>query len=251
MPARPSPWFLRQPSKEAAAWLFCLPYSGCGASMYRHWPDLVSDIGICPIQLPGRENRLREEPYHSYEQLADDLSEALLPYLDRPFGFFGHCGSALPAYETTVRLVQRGLPVPACLFVSSQVAPHRGPHGRFLHMTDDELAEEVRTLIIELGGTPRPDMVELSLGVLRADVEANKRYRPELPVWLPCPISALGWSRDAEVDPASMAGWSECGRTTFRVLDGPHYGFIAAPQALLDVFPLDMGRPSALSFDPA
>lgn len=242
MPARPNPWFLRQPSNEAAARLFCLPYSGCGASMYRQWPDLVADIEICPIQLPGRENRLREEPYGSYERLA---------YLDRPFGFFGHCGSALPAYETTVRLAQRGLPVPACLFVSSQVAPHQGPHGRFLHMTDDELADEVRRLIIELGGRLRPDLVELSLEVLRADIEANKRYRPELPVWLPCPISALGWSRDAEVDPASMAGWSECGRTTFRVLDGPHYQFIQAPQALLDVFPLDMGRPSALSFDPS
>lgn len=28
-------WFLREPSPESAVRVFCLPYSGCGASMYR------------------------------------------------------------------------------------------------------------------------------------------------------------------------------------------------------------------------
>ncbi|GAB3464624.1 thioesterase domain-containing protein [Actinophytocola sediminis] len=214
--------------------------------MYRKWPRTLGDVEVCPVQPPGRESRLREPAFDSYEKLADDLVEALLPHLDRPFGLFGHCGSALPAYETAVRLVDRGLPAPTCLFVSSQVPPHLGPHGRFLEMTDDQLAEEVATLITELGGIPRPDVVELSLGVLRADVEANKRYRPAAPVYLPCPVSVLGWNQDTEVDPASMTGWSDCGRATFRVLDGPHYGFIDAPRELMDVFLLDLGRPGQL-----
>jgi surfactin synthase thioesterase subunit len=247
MPSAPghSPWFLREPSAEGGARLFCLPYSGCGASMYRKWPRFVGDIEICPVQPPGRENRLREPPYETYEALADDLAEVLLPYLDRPFGLFGHCGSALPCYETAVRLAERGYPQPARLFVSSQVAPHDGPHGRFLEMTDAELAEEVHTLIVELGGTPRPDLVELSLDILRADVEANKRYHPGAPVRLSCPITALGWDADAEVDYRLMKSWASCGETGFRVLEGPHYRFMEAPEELLDAFARDMGRPVA------
>ncbi|MGW0936760.1 thioesterase II family protein [Streptomyces sp. NPDC002666] len=235
-----SPWFLREPSQESAARLFCLPYSGCGASMYRKWPRFLGDVEIVPVQPPGRENRFREEPYKTYEALADDLVEVLLPYLDRPFGLFGHCGSALPGYETAVRLQERGYPAPARLFVSSQIAPHDGPHGRFLEMTDAELADEVHTLIVELGGKPRPDLVELSLEILRADVETNKRYHPAAPVRLPCPITALGWDQDAEVDHRLMGSWTDCGETTFRVLEGPHYRFMEAPTELMDTLLADL-----------
>ncbi|KUO04448.1 thioesterase II family protein [Streptomyces caeruleatus] len=233
-------WFLRRPSAESAARLFALPYSGCGATMYRKWPRFIGDIEVVPIQLPGRENRFREESYKTYEALADDLVEVLLPYLDRPFGLFGHCGSALPGYETAVRLLERGCPMPTRLFISSQVAPHRGPHGRFLRMTDAELAEEVHQLIVELGGTPRPDLVELSLEILRADVETNKRYHPAEPTLLPCPITALGWDQDVEVDHRLMDSWADCGETTFRLLKGPHYRFMEAPDDLLDAFVADL-----------
>lgn len=240
-----SPWFLREPSAESGARLFCLPYSGCGASMYRKWPRFIGDIEVCPVQPPGRESRLREAPYATYEALADDLADVLLPYLDRPFALFGHCGSALPGYETAVRLAARGYPDPTRLFVSSQVAPHDGPHGRFLEMSDAELSAEVEQLITELGGTPRPDLIELSLEILRADVEANKRYQPDAPVRLSCPITALGWNADVEVDYHAMGTWADCGETHFEVLDGPHYRFMEAPAELLDIFARDLGRPVA------
>lgn len=240
-PRRPR-WFLQEPSPDSGARLFCLPYSGCGASMYRKWPRQVADIEICPVQLPGRENRMREDPFTSFGSLADMLCEALVPYLDRPFAFFGHCSSALVAYETALRLQRRGYPVPTRLFVSSQVAPHKGPHGRFLEMTEDELRVEVSTLITELGGTPRPDMVELSLDVLMSDVEAHKRYGVSDPNPLPCPASVLGWDRDVEVPPELLHDWSDLGETTFRVLKGPHYGFIDGPEALMQSFAMDLGR---------
>ncbi|MFI0480790.1 thioesterase II family protein [Actinomadura sp. 9N215] len=241
---RSSRWFLRPPAPDPAARLFCLPYSGCGASMYRNWPAVVGDVEVCPIQLPGRENRLREEAPDTYEELAADMVEALLPYLDRPFAFFGHCASALSGYAAAVRLAVRSYPVPARLFVSSQVAPHQGPHGRFLEMTGDELRKEVHELIVRAGGRPLPTLVDLSLEVLRSDVEMNRRYRPEAPVRLPCPITAIGWRQDAEVDPGLMSGWAECGETEFRSLDGEHYRFMEAPAELMSLFPLDLGRPA-------
>lgn len=38
--------------------LFCLPYAGCGSSMYISWKKYFpEEVELCPIQLPGRENR--------------------------------------------------------------------------------------------------------------------------------------------------------------------------------------------------
>ncbi|MEV6948660.1 thioesterase domain-containing protein [Streptomyces sp. NPDC051172] len=235
--ARPrTKWFLREPNPKAKARLFLIPYSGCGASMYRQWPEFIGDgIELCAVQLPGRENRLREQPHATYELMADDLAEALRPHLDRPYGLFGHCGSALGAYETAVRIVERDLTPPTRLYVSSQVAPQDGPCGRFLGMNDDELLDELGRLVVSLGGKPVRSLLELSLGVLRADIEANKLYHVADPTYLPCPITAIGWLRDVEVLHSTMGGWPACGATTPVLLDGEHYTFTGAPEPLLGV----------------
>jgi surfactin synthase thioesterase subunit len=208
--------------------------------MYRAWPRFVGRVEVCPVQLPGRENRFRDPLFTSYGELAGDMLAALEPYLDRPFAFFGHCGSALPGYEASVQLAARGGPVPSRLFVSSQVAPHQGPFGRFLVMSDEELKEEVKTLFVQMGGNPIPDMLDMALQILLSDIAANRRYRPAAPVRLPCPITAIGWSRDAEVDARLMVGWSDCGETTFRTFDGVHYEFLGAPAALLAAIEEDL-----------
>lgn len=238
---RPPRWFLRAPGSTAAARLFCLPYSGCGASMYRQWPSLIAGLEICPVQLPGRENRLREPAHETYQELAADVIHAIEPYLDRPFGFFGHCGSALSSYEIAVQLAARGGPVPTCVFVSSQVAPQDGPYGSYLTMDDAELAGEVRQLIRQMGGIePRDDLVRLCLRVMRADVNANAKYQMGAPVRLPCRVSAIGWRQDTNVRATLMTGWRDCGQTVFRLLEGSHFTFLQAPDELRAVLLTDM-----------
>ncbi len=232
-------WVRREPSPDASARLFCLPYSGCGATMYRLWPRFVGSVEVCPVQLPGRESRFREPHYGTVEQLSDQLVEGLRGYLDRPFAFFGHCGSALPAYEASQRLRERGLPTPANMFVSSQVAPHQGPYGRFLELDDEGLKAEMRKLTVEMGGELVEDLIDLYLDIMRADIEANKRYRRDA-VRLDQPITAIGWDQDDEVAHELMTGWADCGDTTFVVLPGPHYTFLQAPPALLDVIHLGL-----------
>ena len=240
--ARRSRWLPRSPSAGAAARLFLIPYSGCGASMYRQWPHRWGGVEYLPVELPGHETRFAEPNVTSYAELAGLMVEGLVPYLDdTPFGFFGHCGSALAAYEVSVALVRAGGPVPTRLFVSSEVAPQDGPAGRFLQMDDSELAAELARLIRELGGTPSPELIELYLEVLRADVETNKRYVVPDPVRLPFPITAIGWTEDDEIPYATMGGWSVCGETTSVLLTGRHHRFIEAPPELLALFGADLG----------
>ena len=127
---------------------------------------------------------MRDQPAETYQELAAALIDGLLPYLDRPFAFFGHCAAALPGYEAALQLAARGYPVPARVFVSSQVAPHQGPHGRFLEMTDAQLRATLSELIAVAGGKPVPSLIDLSLEILLADIELNKRYRLDVPVAL-------------------------------------------------------------------
>lgn len=232
-PGGVSQWLLREPA-DSAARLFCLPYSGCGAAMYRDWPRYIGHIEVCPVQLPSRDSRFAEPHFETYERLAAQLIDGLGPFLDRPFALFGHCGSALPAYEVSVQLAQRGGPVPSNLIVSSQVAPHDGPYGRLLGLTEAELAAEVRELMTELGMVVIDDLLEVYLEVLRADIEANKRYHSP-PVRLAHPITAIGWDADTEVSPDLMHGWRDCGDTRFAVLHGRHYQFLKPTDQLLAV----------------
>jgi surfactin synthase thioesterase subunit len=170
------------------------------------------------------------------------MSTGLEPYLDRPYGFFGHCGSALAAYEVSAELIRAGLPAPARVYISSQVAPQDGPYGRFLRMSDEELTEELVTLSRELGAEPIPTLISFYAEVLRADVETNKRYVMPDPYRLSCPISAIGWTEDVEIPHEMMSGWTACGETTFELLPGRHHRFIDAPPDLLRVLCDGLGR---------
>ena len=238
---RLSPWLLRRPDPFAGARVFCIPYSGCGASLYVHWPATVGGVEIVPVQLPGRESRLREKSPATYEELAADMVANLAPYLDRPYGFFGHCGSALLAYQAAVQAEATGTAAPGHLFISSQVAPQDGPTGRFLELDDDGLIAELRILIAQRGGTPSPDVLDLALEVLRSDIETNKRYVVPDPPRLTMPITTIGWTEDREVGHHTMGGWKRCGDTEHHVLPGAHYRFLDGPPELFALFAAGLG----------
>jgi surfactin synthase thioesterase subunit len=240
-PAGRNKWLSRVPSPQARGRVFLIPYSGCGASMYRQWPQVHRGVEFLPVEPPGHETRFAEPNYSSYEELAKSMITGLEPYLDVPFAFFGHCGSALAAYEVSAELVRSGVAVPARLYVSSEVAPQDGPAGRFLSMDDTELGAELEKLITEMGGRPSPEMIDLYLEVLRADVETNKRYIVPEPFRLPCPVTAIGWTEDDEIPYSTMGGWDACGETTSVLLEGRHHRFLQAPEELLHLLGSGVG----------
>ena len=227
-----NPWLLRRPDEESPALLFCLPYPGTGASLYHRWPRRIGPVEVCPVQLPARENRLREPPCATYEQAAAELVAALLPHFDRPFAFFGHCGSVFIGFEAALLLDRRGLPLPEHLFVSSMMPPQEAARAPILRIPADELGRVVEELMRARNVEPTPEFVELSLGPLHADVEAHRRYSRPDPVLLPCPLTTLGWSDDDQIAPAELAGWSRHGRTRHVVLTGTHWSFLDAPDEL-------------------
>lgn len=94
----------RKPVPDAKVRLFCFPYGVRGASLYREWQAKMADfIEVCPIQIPGKENRIREIPMEDMNLLIDYLAEAIKPLLDRPFAIYGHSGGAFFAYRAAYR----------------------------------------------------------------------------------------------------------------------------------------------------
>lgn len=240
--ARPFPrWLLRAPSDEAAARIFCFPYSGVGASMFNPWPRWIGAAEVCPVQLPNRENRIRDPHYGTYQDLAALLAECLAPYLDRPSIFFGHCAGSLPAFETVRALAGLGAALPTRLVVSAQVAPHDCPHDRWLYLTDSELVAELGHLVVARGGRPHPALLEMTLEVLHRDLDANRVYRLPEPVPVPVGVTVLHWSGDTEVTAEELRGWAHyASDVRFAVLDGEHYDFLHLPPGLRELLSTEL-----------
>ncbi|GGS25989.1 thioesterase [Streptomyces aureoverticillatus] len=228
-----APWFVRPPSADHPARLFCFPFSGSGASAFSAWPAALGGAEVCPVQFPGRENRLAHPHYGTYEDLAAALAGALAPLLDRPFAFFGHCAGALPAFETVVRLVEQGLPQPQCFYVSGQPAPHDAARDRMLTMTEPEMRAELESFLRGRGIEPRPDMIDMGMAVLLRDLGAARAYQRAEPVKVACPIVVLHWRDDPEVSLEQLEGWRQYSDSVdIRVVEGGHYDFMNAPEEL-------------------
>lgn len=223
-------WFVRpEPREEAELRLFCLPYAGGGAALYRPWlAHLPPSIELTMVQLPGREARLREAPYTRMDDLIEDLTPAVAASLDRPYMLFGHSMGALLAFELARALVCRGAPAPECLFVSGRRAPQLPDPDEPLHTLAD--AAFVRAIVRRYNGIPRAiledvELLRLFLPTLRADFTLLEgySYRPGPP--LTCPIMAFGGRADERASCAELAAWGCQTPTPVEVtlLPGDHF----------------------------
>ncbi len=188
-------WVRRpKPNAQARLRLFCFPYAGGAASVFRGWPEhLAPDIELFPIQLPGRENRIGEPLFRRLDLLVTRLTEVLLPFMDRPFAFYGHSMGTLIAFELARELRRRQCSGPICLLVSGRCAPHIPDPELPLHrLADDEFREGLRCY----NGTHEAvlnnsELMELFVPLLRADFELCETYEYKDEAPLECPISAF------------------------------------------------------------
>ena len=73
-----SVWFMPEVVPNALIRVFCFSYAGGGASTFRSWPRDAS-LGVVPVQLPGRENRMGEAPLTSMSEVVEQVAEAMKP----------------------------------------------------------------------------------------------------------------------------------------------------------------------------
>lgn len=244
MPRAPSFLVPFKPNPGARARLFCFPYAGAGASVYRPWAAAFApSIEIIGVQLPGRESRFTEPPFDRVGPLLDALLPAILPELDRPsthasrpFAFFGHSLGALVAFELCRRLRAAGAPLPAQLFVSGRNAPQTPLDDEPLHALSDE---DLIAGLIRYNGTPAAvladkELMELVLPVVRADFAIHETYAYKSEPPLDLPITAFGGEADNTVDEAHLEAWRAQTSRGFRrqMFPGDHFYLNDAQEAL-------------------
>jgi surfactin synthase thioesterase subunit len=221
--------------------LLCLPYAGAGASVFWPWTKSANaGLSVVPVQLPGREERLAEEPYRDAHQAADALLPEVLALIGEStrVALFGHSLGAVLAYELTRRLVGQTHVAVAHLFVSGSPGPWRSRVGRASGLADEEFLAQVETFAgYRHPVFDDPDMRELLLPTLRADVTAHENYRPTTDVPLDVPITAVRGADDQLVSTAQAAQWRTATSARFALTEvaGGHMHLVEHPEALLDL----------------
>ena len=230
-------WFRAlTPRPRSSVRLFCFPYAGGSAAIFHDWArGLPPDVEVCAAMLPGRGSRMLDAPLTRIPLMVEHLSDAITPYLDKPFAFVGHSMGALIGFELARCLRRKAGVQPAQLFVSGCRAPHLpDPAPPPYNLPDPELIEFLR----ELNGMPEEilehaELMALLLPILRADLEAVATYAYADGRPLGCPISAYGGLRDPRAKRENLAAWREQTTAGFilRMFDGDHF-FIhqAAPR---------------------
>ena len=238
-------WIIRyRPNEQARLRLFCFPYAGGGASLFRSWLEaLPPEIELCGIQFPGRESRLGESAYTRLVPLVQTLADAILPYLDRPFAFYGHSMGALVSFELARQLRRTHDRHPVSLYLAAYRAPQLpNPNIKIYH-----LPEEMFKVILRAEGIPEmilqnKELMRAMLPTLRADFELcdSYEYREEQP--LACPFFIFGGLEDVRVSAADLEFWPVHSNSLchLSMLPGSHFFLHSAQDLLLSAITQDL-----------
>lgn len=243
-----SSWFIGSVKKAVRLRLFCFPPAGRGASIYAGWQrSFPPDINVCPVQLPGRENRLNEAPYRTVADLINALMPLMDQFLDVPYVFFGHSMGALISFELAGALLRRGHPSPMHVFISARRAPHLAdPHPPIAHLSDDLFLEAVQRRYQGIPSSFLGDAEtrEIILRSLRPDFLMLENYEFRNRIQLQCPVSVFGGSQDQDIGKADLEPWREHCVSKFglKIFPGDHFFILHSGDLVIEEIKQILGR---------
>ncbi len=243
---KPESWF---PGLAAAddskPRLFCFPYAGAGASVYREWSAALASVAqVVPVQLPGREERAAQPPFRKIRELAARLADAFESVDPALFAFFGHSMGALAAFEVARELRRRGRPQPQRLILSACAAPEAGRRGEIHLLPDDEFRDRLtREFAAPQAMADDEAWWRALLPVLRADVALMEDFAIGDEAPLNIPVTVFGGRDDAAAPRERLLGWSALtsGDFAIRLFAGGHM-YIRDSAPLFDALRDELGR---------
>jgi len=211
----PTPYLTAFPNPSATLRLFCFHHAGGGASIFADWQSALGPkIAVLPVQLPGRERRIRDARITDMAALAAELDEHLGPHMDAPSVLYGHSMGALVAWNLTRHRAERGRRLPEALLIGAANPPHLPPVSTTLRgLSRDRLIQ----WLLDTGGmSPMvlkyPDWVEAAASLVRDDFDLCNSHRhagQRGAAPLPVPIHGFAGRSDTVVGAETVRGWLE------------------------------------------
>jgi medium-chain acyl-[acyl-carrier-protein] hydrolase len=249
-------WYRRVSAASPSVRLFCFPYAGGNARMFREWHSWCGpEVEVIAVELPGHGFHSRIPVVDRMDTMVERALAALTPLMDVPFAMFGHSMGALIAFELCRALSARGHKTPMHLFASGMRAPHLRGERLIYDLPDAQFMEALRYL----NGTPAEiledkNLMEIFLPLLRADLRLAETYQYMPGPPLQHPISVFCGLNDVTAPTEHLREWRRHtrGGCTVRLLEGDHF-FIQQQAHLMAASILrSLGRvPMQVAFAPA
>lgn len=219
--------------------LFCFPYAGGSPTIFRKWASkLPQNVEIIAVRLPGRDIRIREAAFSEWLPLLSAIEQALTPYFDKPFAFFGHSLGASLVYELTRRLSNQNNSLPIQLLISGCRCPHlplRQPP--MWNLPKQEFLRRLREMNgTELEVLEDKRLIALLEPTLRADIKLAESWECTTRQPLNVPITVFSGLEDDIAPPSDMQDWRYYTNLEFYsyTLPGNHFFLHSSERILLD-----------------
>lgn len=221
-------WVVRYSKKTSVkSRLFCFPYAGGSAGMYKNWIQHFEETEIVAIQLPGRSNRFSEACIDNLDTCVFEVLNSLKCLLDKPFAFFGHSLGAIIAYEVLRKIPEKQHRNCLQLFVSGRIAPDlNSPNPKISHLPNDQFKKVLKQYEgtdIEL--LKNNDLMDVLIPMLRSDFKMIETYDHHHNTPLKTSITALSGKDDLFVDYDAVSEWQRFSEKPLahHSFDGNHF----------------------------
>jgi surfactin synthase thioesterase subunit len=214
--------------RNAPLRLFCFHHAGGAASAFAGWiGELAPATGVVPVQLPGRERRVREPRILRMADLVARLDHHLDDAMRAPYALYGHSMGALVAFRLAQRRAARGAPGPVALLAGAASAPHLPSTAAALAEEPDERLEQWMS---DIGGMSpmlreHPRWRAAAVALTRDDLRlyAEDRAGPGEP--LDCPVHVFAGAADPVVPLRAAGAWESHTRAGCHVhtVPGGHF----------------------------
>ncbi|UAA40452.1 thioesterase [Paraneptunicella aestuarii] len=160
--------------------VIAFPFAGSNGNVFLPWKEHLGEhVEVLAYTPPGRAGRFQDGLINSMEKLVQDAWQHMGKYLDKPYILFGHSLGSLIAYEFMLKAQKYGFPAPIHFISSARKAPHLPSMENWTGLSDKDFIEHLD----DLGGlhpdiAAVPELLDLLLPVLRADIEVVETYQP-------------------------------------------------------------------------
>ncbi len=216
--------------------LFCFPYAGGSAAIFKQWQYfLPNDIELVYFQPPGRATRIDEPLLVKMEHLISELMKNIHFLTEKPYVFFGHSLGSRVGFELALQLQVQDKPLPKALIASGSRAPHVLSHKpNIAHLEQPEFVHELK----KLNGTSsavlqHEELMSFLYPMLKADFSIAESYVANGEAIM-CPIHIFSGCDD-DISEHQLLAWQELtsAKATLQYLQGDHFFIDKHPQALL------------------